>query len=414
MGLDSLHNFTPADNRLISVTMLSFTMPGLVLSSLVLVAFAYVAWKPVSRPYLDRVSFRLLTYAIIANINFGVAFILTAWLTGPSRGCSFVAFLTNASLIFSACMFFSIALNLQLVIVHGVNGNHMEKWYLLGSTIMTLGLNIPPYALGQYGWNYENATCWYNTPDSALRLKWVIGTLSFWVLLIACGETVMFFIVINYMLRCDRKTRGMRLPTQSSMVSAETVQSKLPISFATKYRKIILRIGLYPLVSCIMNFSTVALDLYQTVDGVNTNLQFGLSIVDLCLYGLRLFFYAALAATDPSLLKAIRSLRKPASQIGGSTAVTSNPSATQNQLTVHIELQQVKQTDDGAVLRRGGLGKDDFNRSYPEVGSEGKAAYPDSDREATVAASSEPGGDHVNLVDGEIETEGARDFQRQI
>jgi hypothetical protein len=83
----------------------------------------------------------------------------------------------------------------------------------------------------------------------------------------------------------------MRLPTQSSMVSAETVQSKLPISFATKYRKIILRIGddtllmwiwdailtvscagLYPLVSCIMNFSTVALDLYQTVDGVNTNL----------------------------------------------------------------------------------------------------------------------------------------------
>jgi hypothetical protein len=52
-------------------------------------------------------------------------------------------------------------------------------------------------------WNEENATCWYNTPSDAIRLRWVIGTLSFWVLFIACGETLMFFIVISYMLRCD-------------------------------------------------------------------------------------------------------------------------------------------------------------------------------------------------------------------
>jgi hypothetical protein len=39
----------------------------------------------------------------------------------------------------------------RLVIVHGLNGNKMEKWYLLGSAVLALGLNIPPYALGQYG-----------------------------------------------------------------------------------------------------------------------------------------------------------------------------------------------------------------------------------------------------------------------
>jgi hypothetical protein len=405
MGLNSLHNFTPADNKLISVTMLGFTMPGIFLSVVVLIAFAFAAWKPVSRPHLDRVSFRLLTYAIIANIFFGVAFILTAWLTGPSIGCSFVAFLTNTSLIFSASMFFSIALNLQLVIVHGVNGNAMEKYYLIGSTILSLALNIPPYALGQYGWNEENATCWYNTPSDAIRLRWVIGTLSFWVLFIACGETLMFFIVISYMLRCDRKTRSIRLPTQSSMVSAADSVGKNSISFATKYRKIILRIGLYPLISCIMNFSTVALDLYQTVDGVNTNLQFGLSIVDLCLYGLRLFFYAALAITDPSFLKAVRMIRNP-TNLTSNTAVASSQATSQGQLTVHIELQQVKQTDDGAMVRRGnqiGAGKDKMDSSFLEGDVERKAAYPNSDHLGVVIS------DNV-----EEESEGARSFQRQI
>jgi hypothetical protein len=47
--------------------MMSFTLPGIFLSVVVLIAYAYTAWRSVSRPYLDRVSFRLLTYAIIAK-----------------------------------------------------------------------------------------------------------------------------------------------------------------------------------------------------------------------------------------------------------------------------------------------------------------------------------------------------------
>jgi hypothetical protein len=47
--------------------MRGFTLPGTGLSVIVLIAFAVVAWHPVSRPHLDRVSLRLLTYAIIAK-----------------------------------------------------------------------------------------------------------------------------------------------------------------------------------------------------------------------------------------------------------------------------------------------------------------------------------------------------------
>ena len=59
------------------------------------------------------------------------------------------------------------------------------------------------------------------------------------------------------------------------MMSSKDGQLAMPnksLGYASKYRKIILRIGLYPLVSCILNYSTVALDLYQTVDGVYTNI----------------------------------------------------------------------------------------------------------------------------------------------
>jgi hypothetical protein len=40
---------------------------------------------------------------------------------------------------------------IRLVLVHGVNGQKMEKFYLLGSAFMALVLVIPPYAAGQYG-----------------------------------------------------------------------------------------------------------------------------------------------------------------------------------------------------------------------------------------------------------------------
>lgn len=40
-------------------------IPGTVLCFLVLVAYAIAAYLPESRPHLDRVTFRLLTYAMV-------------------------------------------------------------------------------------------------------------------------------------------------------------------------------------------------------------------------------------------------------------------------------------------------------------------------------------------------------------
>jgi hypothetical protein len=40
----------------------------------------------------------------------------------------------------------------RLVLVHGVNGQKLEKYYLLGTTILSLALNVPTMALHQFGY----------------------------------------------------------------------------------------------------------------------------------------------------------------------------------------------------------------------------------------------------------------------
>jgi hypothetical protein len=46
---------------------LGLSIPGVALSVSLLAAIAFLQWNPVSRPYLDRVSFRLLVYALVAK-----------------------------------------------------------------------------------------------------------------------------------------------------------------------------------------------------------------------------------------------------------------------------------------------------------------------------------------------------------
>lgn len=39
----------------------------------------------------------------------------------------------------------------RLVLVHGVNGKRMEKYYLISTTFLSLALNVPPFVLHQFG-----------------------------------------------------------------------------------------------------------------------------------------------------------------------------------------------------------------------------------------------------------------------
>ncbi|KAJ6487891.1 hypothetical protein C8R45DRAFT_1144505 [Mycena sanguinolenta] len=294
-----MHTPTAFDSRIPDLIK-GLAIPSTIFIGLLLCAFASIAWKDAT--HINRVSFRLLVYALISNLAYAVGMINGTTLK-PGAACNGETFFSDCCLMFAGVMFFCMALNLQLVLVHGANGQKMEKWYILGAILLTLGCNIPPYAAGALGYWDLNDTCWYNSPDPQIQLAWWMGTQAFWMYLMSAGEVISFLTILGFMIFRHR-VRSVMSGSISSMAKAP-----LPKPPIILYRKIILRIGLYPLVSCFLNITGATLDLHTILDPVNTEVNWRLGIVDLLVYSLRPLLYAMLAATDPSFLRAIRALR---------------------------------------------------------------------------------------------------------
>ncbi|KAJ7508122.1 hypothetical protein B0H11DRAFT_2308324 [Mycena galericulata] len=314
MSNTKLHVPNALDAHLQDVV-LTFGITGIELTALLLFAIAYAAWNPVSRHHLNRISFRLLVCALISNLTFAASSIPV--FSGPSAGCSFRAFSGLSILMFSACMFFCTALNLQLVVVHHVNGNLMERFYYIGSVAAVAILNIAPYAAGQFG--YYNGTCWFSDPRPDVQFRWLLGSQAVWILLMSTGEVVSFFVILGYMyrardaqlkgvvesldvvVRCDSEAADRGVPQDHS--SNRFAQSLYNV------RVFNTALGLYPLLSCCLNFTGSILDIWLSKNPVPTELQWRLSFLDLCVFALRPILYTLLAAADPGVLRAIRALR---------------------------------------------------------------------------------------------------------
>ncbi|KAJ7881859.1 hypothetical protein B0H13DRAFT_2344966 [Mycena leptocephala] len=276
--------------------MLGVSIPGVVLSVLLLAATAYLQWKPVSRPHLDRVSFRLLVYALVANVIFGSIIFLDVTVT--SSVCSLTAFLGVTSSMFSACMFCCVALNLQLVLVYGVNGNTMEKFYIFGAVFLCGACTIPTLAAGEFGWYATNGTCWFRDPTPTAQLHWLLGTYS---------------VPMLSMSTVEMKIQRLRADTMSqhSNVSESgiaTLASSLPKHPIVRFRWMIVRIALYPLLSCFLSTTACIFDVYSVMHPNLTDFNMNLRTTNLCIYASRPLLYALLAGTDPSFIRAVRSL----------------------------------------------------------------------------------------------------------
>ncbi|KAF9068188.1 hypothetical protein BDP27DRAFT_1530156 [Rhodocollybia butyracea] len=261
-------------------------------------------------------AFRLLVYTLIFNVLYGIAFSVTAAQTGPGPLCDFGAFAVNLTL-FSATFFYNLYRSQS-----PFDGKRMEKYYIIGTILLTLTLTVPTYALNQFGFDKESNTCWFKNPDYHDRLQWLIGTQSFWIALAAAIETICSCVVLYWMFR-QFQNISQYFPSQASpSISVSMARStcqcaawdnlnlslstKTTIRQAYKYRSVILRI---------------ALDLNSTILGTSDELTacFRFFLVyealkvavfsDLCLYGFRTAVYAMLAAYDPGFLNAVREIR---------------------------------------------------------------------------------------------------------
>ncbi|KAJ7171316.1 hypothetical protein C8R46DRAFT_1190684 [Mycena filopes] len=341
---------------------------GAVLCGVVLLVIGIVATNPASRQHLDRVSFRILVWALAANTIFGVTNAIGGKFTGPTWTCGFTIFWLQFTLELSSFLLFAIALNLQLVVVHQVNGQKMEKYYVLGSFLISAGLTIPPYAAKQYGWDPLVEDCWYSNPDTKARLAWQIGTQLFWTLFTVVGEIVTAGTVVIYMIQHQmRKARTLAASTDSrtrSRSGSVVATTNQRVAHANVYRGIIFRIVMYPIASALINLTSVACVIHATAnDGVHDWTGYRVLLLSDFVYGGRAILYALLAATDPALVRAARtsiahyrgmttttftSGGRSTTEAGGMGG-TPLDSKAQQHLSVHIELSTIYQADDGAV-----------------------------------------------------------------
>lgn len=355
--------FTDADNRVSNLLWAITSSLGAGLCFLVLLVIAVVMIHPASRHQLDRVSFRIMIYALIANMVFGIASTVSGLQTYDSETCNVAMWLLMLTLELSTFLLFCIALNLQLVLVHGVRGQMMEKYYIIGSIAAAVAITVPPFATKQYGWDPINDACWYSSDDTAIRLRWQVGTQIFWSLASVVGEFVTFFVVLGYMIRHQVlhgnavRSRSYSTGTRSRAQSINTSTVRVPANHVKTYQTVIMRISLYPLASLIINTVTVACDLYASTSAGTPKSQTAYNVLllnDFC-YGGRAVVYAVLAATDPSLVRAVKSLwrhtRGKTDNTSGSTSNGPKTTTTSHgQITVHIELSEVRQLDDGSEL----------------------------------------------------------------
>ncbi|THU82641.1 hypothetical protein K435DRAFT_808119 [Dendrothele bispora CBS 962.96] len=221
-----------ASNQLWAVT----SAVGASLCFVVLVMSSVVWLHPKSRPCLDRVSWRIVVWALAANF-----------------------------------LLFSISLNLQFVIIHNFRGQSLEKFYIAASAAMAIILAVPPYAAGVYGWDPLEGDCWYSSNNPNTRIIWQISTQMLWTALTAFGEIITSGAVMIQMLRHNsRMQQTFAITSTSSGINSSIAHNRMDdakshIIRSIDYRHIVLRIALYPLASCFVNLLSVFTALHSTV-----------------------------------------------------------------------------------------------------------------------------------------------------
>ncbi|KAJ7048835.1 hypothetical protein C8F01DRAFT_1379374, partial [Mycena amicta] len=307
--------------RLLELTGISgvlngISIPGVCLCVVLLFAVAVLHWNSASRPHLNRVSFRLLIYALVSNVIFGITIFIP--MTEHNHACSFIAFLGVVAPMFSGSMFCCMELNLQLVLVWGLNGSklRLERYYLLGTLLLCAGCNIPSWIAGKLGWNAISGVCWLSAPTPEMQLHWLIGTHSVWMLLMALTELISFVLVLGFMIRIGTlRTQASAAAAQSRLEAATSFGSitseSLPKPPILRYRRMIIRIGLYPLFACFLSVTSCICNVYATMHPESTDYKNKILLLDFFAYSLRPLLYGLLTATDPAFLCALRAFRLP-------------------------------------------------------------------------------------------------------
>ncbi|KAJ7860056.1 hypothetical protein B0H14DRAFT_3446237 [Mycena olivaceomarginata] len=155
--LISLHTRSDSwslDPRVYPRVILALIIPGSELTT-ALLAVGYAAWNIVSRRYLDRVSFCLLAYALVAHLIFGVSFAMATLAGYLDWRCSLLSFVTNHNVLLVHLLLRGAQCPWSCTISAA---KRWKKYYVAGTTLICLIFTVPLYASGNLGWDAVSQT----------------------------------------------------------------------------------------------------------------------------------------------------------------------------------------------------------------------------------------------------------------
>ena len=198
---------------------------------------------------------------------------------------------------------------------------------------------------GKFGWDPIIKVCWLTSDNDADRLRWQISTQLAWILFTIFLTMLASVITIGHLykhkvriykqssryterlmvyaqftsvrlLKAHAKTNSTSQKEMNSVDSAVATDRKRSGAYKgasrnlmtnVEFRKIILRISIYPVVMIILNLIITIADIrISTASGIYTKLDYGIYVIYYALYGARGLFYALIAVADPALIRAYK------------------------------------------------------------------------------------------------------------
>ncbi|CAJ0758786.1 649_t:CDS:2 [Entrophospora sp. SA101] len=133
---------------------------------------------------VNRVTFRLALATMISDFGVSVFQLIGATLASPTGPCIIATwgtvFFSLMSIFFPTC----IALNLQIVFIHGYRGRRkLEMVYFIGAITLASILSLIPFSDHMYGWDAPEGVCFFRDSGTKLNIVWQWAAFYSWELL---------------------------------------------------------------------------------------------------------------------------------------------------------------------------------------------------------------------------------------
>jgi hypothetical protein len=202
--------------------------------------------------------------------------------------------MTNLLTVFlSSC----IAINLQLVFLHGVRDTHRyEKWYYIGSVGLAVGIPGIGFFAQQYGYSAAVDSCWFVESSSNVSFLWQCCVFFGWISLVAVYSVGAIVIIL---VRINKHMKHM----DAVGVHSYTSTSNQKQSGKTRMLRMMRRIVLYPAVPIATQVLSIIYGTYVNVTGRNSYPLYFASLIGAGSHGI---LNTLVFITDPSIVKAAK------------------------------------------------------------------------------------------------------------